>query len=234
MPVIASYARRGGRPPEDDERLEIDDDGSWRLLRTMGGARVGTFAGRLTPDRRRRLAAAIDEAVGAAPPTAPARPLRDAAHEAFRAGRASLGIPAGQRVDDGWAPLARLLRQWSGSLASARDAEGALELRLAPEGPVLARNGDAPLRLWPATVRIDLYARDGDGVIVDRAGVGPGDAGEGPRGEPMTTGPGWMLALAVPRLPAAPPGGRLEAWVSLDVDGPDGPASVRLVESRSA
>jgi len=234
MQVIAAYQRTGGRPPVDDERLEIDADGTWRLWRTMGGARVGAFAGRLSADQRRRLAAALESTAASQGAALPARSGRDAAHERFSAGRRTLRIVAGQPVGSGWKALARLLWRWTDSLASVRGAEAALELELAPSGPVLVRRGSAELRTWPATLHVDVYARASSGVIVDRASRGPGSVSDAASGEALTTGSGWSLPLVLPRAIDAPAGGQLEVWAWLDVDGPDGTVRVRMVASRTA
>ncbi len=231
MTVIATYSRTGGRLPEDDERLEIDDDGAWRLRRTMGGPRVGTFAGHLGDGRRRELDAALASAADAPPPK-PTRVARDAAREAVRAGEAVVDLAAGRDVNGPWRPLLGLLRTWSEALATPDDAEAALELRLEPDGPVLARLGAAELRTWPATLHVEAYARDADGVVVERASAGPGVEPEGPRGEVLTTTAGWTLAPELPRAVAEPAGGTQEAWAWLDVAGPDGPVRVRLVARR--
>lgn len=228
MTLDAAYSRTGGRPPEDDERLEIDDDGAWRLRRTMGGPRVGTFAGRLDDAQRRELDEAMTSAAGG-PGPAPATVAPDAAREAVEAGDASIGLAAGGDVAGAWRPLVELLRGWSETLAASDVAEAALELRLGPDGPVLERLGAADLRVWLASLHVDAYARDADGVVVERASAGPGVEPEVARGEATTTNRGWSMAPDLPRTVAAPAGGTLEAWAWIDVDGPDGPRRVRLV-----
>lgn len=234
----ASYLRAGGMPPADDERLEIDDDGAWRLWRTMGGALVGGFAGTLSADRRRRLAAAItsvEDGRGSMPSQGPARPGRprpDSAHEAITVGEARLDIGAGGDPDPVWAPIVRLLRRWTEGLAAPDGADAALQLQLSATGPVIVRHGDGRLRVWPATLRVDVYARDRDGIVVDRASRGPGPDDVAPRGEETTTGPDWTLPVELPKPIDPPADGTLECWVFLDIDGPDGPTRVRLVASR--
>lgn len=233
MGTTVSYTRSGGRPPADDERLEIAADGEWRLWRTLGGSRVGSFRGRLSADRRRRLEAALEaiSSAGTRKPS-PSRPRPDAAHEAFRAGRRRLDVPSGEPVGGSWAPLVRLLRRWSEALtAEVTGAAAALELVPGGSGqpPHLARLGSDPLRAWPATLHVEAYARNADGVVVDREPAGAGIIAEGSRGEPVSTGAGWSVALSLPRVPAVPAGGTLETWVWLDVEGPDGAVRARLV-----
>jgi hypothetical protein len=235
MTVLASYLRAGGLPPADDERLEVEADGTWTLWRTMGGPCVGAFGGRLDAGRRRRLQAAVDAVADAGTPDAAAdtRPRRppppDGVHESFTAGEEQLDLAAGAPAPGAWGPLVRLLRDWSATLAEPASATTALELGDDDGQPLLLRHGPDHLVVWPATLRVEVYARDRDGIVRDRVVAGKEAEGDVARGEPLTTGPGWSLDVDIPRLPVVPDGGRLEAWVWLDVAGPDGPARVRLV-----
>lgn len=231
---LASYHRSGGRPPADDERLEIDEDGGWRLWRTMGGAAVGSYAGRLPADGRRRLAEAIASASDAGAGRGRGRPAPDGATEAVQAGDARLDIESGSPVAGGWQGVVRLLRRWTESLATAGNADAGLALVLVGDGQRLVRHGQGPLRIWPATLHVERYGRDADSVVRERAVQGVGADGEGPVGEPITTGDGWALDLELPDVVRAPAGGRVEAWAWLDVDGPDGRTRVRLVAGRPA
>jgi hypothetical protein len=227
-----AYARTGGRPPVDHEHLRIGADGSWRLWRTMGGSRVGAFAGRLSADRRRRLAAALGEIREGG--RSPARRHPDGAAEAFHAGDEVLHVPSGSAVSGEWRRLAHLLRRWSGALRE--EPEAALELRPGDGrlAAVLVRLGAGELRVHPETLHVELYARDPDGIIVDRVATGEGRMPASPRGEGVVTRDGWQLPLEVPRAVETPPGGSVEAWVYLDVAGPYGTVRARLIGSRSA
>jgi hypothetical protein len=213
----------------DDERLEVDADGGWQLWRTMGGEFAGGFAGRLSADRRRRLAAARERAE-AASRNRPTRALRDASREAVTLAGRTIAVPDDDRdLAEDLRPLVRLLRRWTDTLASADSGTAGLELRLADGGARLVRHGNAPLRLWPATIRVEAYGRDADSVIRDRASSGPGETSTTRSGEPLTTGRGWSLDLALPRAVDVPEGGRLEVWAWLDLEGPDGPVRARVV-----
>lgn len=238
MALYASYLRTGGIPPADDERLDVDEDGGWTLWRTMGGSFVGAFEGRLDRGRRRRLDEAVEATDAAGADTGPGGraprrpPPPDAGQEAFTAGERRIDLAAGARPPAGWDRLVRLLRDWSTSLAAPAGAAAALELRMDDELPVLVRHGPGHLVVWPATLRVEAYARDADGIVRDRVTAGAAADGGVDRGEPLTTGPAWSLDVDVPRLPVVPTGGRLEAWAWLDVAAPDGPVRVRLVASR--
>ncbi len=226
--VIATYARAGGMPPADDEHLAIREDGGWSMWRTMGGSRVGAFRGRLSPGDQGRLRAAIDGVADGTDPV-PSRPPRpDSAHEAFTAGERRLDVPAGSTVAGAWAPLARLLRGWSESLTDQPVAALALEAADASGPPRLVHLGSEPLRLWPAGVRVDVYARDEDGVIRDRASGGALDEDDLPHGTPVEAAAGWSLELPAGRPLTIPEGGTLEVWTLVDVEGPDGPVRARL------
>jgi hypothetical protein len=61
---ILTYVRAGGSPPRDDESLEVDADGNFRLRRTIGTTRVGEFGGTLPPSEAaalRQAAAGLDD-----------------------------------------------------------------------------------------------------------------------------------------------------------------------------
>jgi hypothetical protein len=226
--VLAAYARTGGRPPADDERLEVFEDGTWRLWRTLGGDRVGAFGGRLSPGRRRRLEAAVSAARAGAGTVPPARPRPDGAHDAFTTRHGRLDVSAGAPVSGPWSGLVRLLRRWTEALTDVPVA--ALALEAAPGGgpPQVVHLGSDGLALWPATLHVDLYARDADGIIRDRASGGADPEDRSPRGEAVTVGPGWSMRLPVERLPVVPEGGALETWVLLDIESHGGPVRARL------
>jgi hypothetical protein len=227
--AFAAYHRGGGRPPSDDESLEIRADGSWRLWRTVAGARVGAFTGRLSPDRARRLATAVDEARAAPPPT-DVRRRPDSAAEAFRAGAAEISTPAAAPVRGGWSRLVHLLRKWSDDLTSEPEAALALELDT-QGGARLTRIGPGILGVYPDTVAVRWYVRSREDVPIDQARNGA-DAGVS-RGEVVATGAGWSLPLAPPRPLPVPDGGSLEAWVTLAIAGPHAPVMARLYASRA-
>jgi hypothetical protein len=229
------YARTGGRPPSDDERLEVDADGTWRLWRTMGGSRVGAFAGRLDPGRRRRLGAALESIRQGARSQEPRVP--DSASESFHAGSLSLHVASGDAVSGEWARLVRLIRRWSSSFTT--EPEAALELipgSGGPDGaepPRLERLGSGELRVYPDTLHVEAFARGADEVITDRVVAGEGRAGSNRRGDGEPTDAGWSLPLELSRRLDAPPGGRLEWWVFIDVDGGSGPVRARLIAKRT-
>jgi hypothetical protein len=232
--AVSTYIRSGGQPPEDDERLDVLEDGTWRLWRTMGGPRVGGFSGHLSAARHRRLDDAIAAVwgVGVGPVAPVAHP--DVAREAFTAGEDRLDVTAGARVTGPWAALARLLRRWTEDLTT--EPAGALALEVPPGGglPRLVHLGAAALRLWPATLHVELYARDADGVIRDRASGGAVPEDLPQRGDPLATADGWAMDLPVGRHPEVPPGGVLEVWALLDIEGPDGPVQARLTWRETA
>src|SRR2546429_9613990 len=71
--MIVSYARIGGRvPPPDNEGLQVEDDGSFTMGRSIAPS-VGRFAGKLSADElsRRKTEAemAAAQGDGRRPPT---------------------------------------------------------------------------------------------------------------------------------------------------------------------
>jgi hypothetical protein len=66
--------------------------------------------------------------------------------------------------------------------------------------------------------------------VTGRSSTGSGDE-DAPRGDATTTDADWKLQIDGLHVPSVPAGGRLEAWVWLDIEGPDGPVTARLVAS---
>jgi len=107
--------RWGGRPPRDDELLEIDPDGTFRMRRTVGPATrpatpVGRFGGMLPAASRKALA---DLAARLEDAPAERNPLpMDASVDELTvdgAGGTAAG-PAGIAFSGAWGELAQVLR----------------------------------------------------------------------------------------------------------------------------
>lgn len=162
----SSWARSGGRPPADDERLAIDDDGAFTARRTVGGARIGAFAGTLeaaTLEAVRREAAAGREA-GELWLETP----RDGATESIAFAddeepAASLGSNA-QPVGP-WADLVTRLR---GLTQVTAHPAAALELVGDAAGARLVAVGDGALDVDTASVSVRVVRLDAAGAMLGR------------------------------------------------------------------
>ncbi|HEY3238508.1 MAG TPA: hypothetical protein VGL92_03005 [Acidimicrobiia bacterium] len=203
--MLARYHLSGGPWPSADEELQVDDDGSFMLYRTIG-AKVGRFAGRVPAPEFEALLDEIecarpwrgDEPAGPPPypPSSTAALSPDAAIEVFSTA-AGLDIPTpGAAVDPAAARLHDRLRRWADELTDA--PVGAVEASVdADWSKISIRHlGTAPVELTDLRVAAQ----------VPRLGIAGGD-------EPVTSdlpavsdqwaGSGWTWTFPL-RAPAAP------------------------------
>jgi hypothetical protein len=216
--ILVRFSRAGGRPPADDERIEVRADGSFAAHRTVGGARIGSFAGRL-PERE--LGAMTDE-------VAACRGLaalwietpRDGATETVELAEAdevaaSLGSNA--RPPKPWAALVERLRDLLDGATAHPDA--ALELVADAGGARLVAAGPGSIEVDVATTEVRLVHLDATGVPAWRWGVATGDPATAThRWEP--TAPGWSRELPFEAPPALAAGEWLQVWVFVTLRSP--------------
>lgn len=175
MTALVAYTRRGGggRPPAN-EKLEIDDDGSFRMLRSVAPGRAGHFAGVLDGpvfDEVRTLVGAAD---AGDLPTARAPEGADA--EFVGCGGVNAAFHPQWKPTGSWAPLVRRLRTLGDELLSMPSA--------AVAATALRDGGGLRLALevvGPAPVAIGLH--DGEVEVLDGGDrrVVPLASGEPPR-----------------------------------------------------
>ena len=231
--------REGGREPSDDESLEVHDDGSFRMWRTVGWQRAGLFAGALPADALADLRRAVDAAPAEATDAGAPRGAATEQHVTPR-GRVSLG--GSDDPAPAWAELVAVGRRLVDELTGSPQA--ALDLAVVSEHEAsLAVVGERPLPVAPPSLRWRVERLDRDGVPL--AGWRPpGDEGEGPPEHVSTSelephppgtfrtlllGHGWDLA----------PDEILRVWVTIaiarppETGAPLGPAkTARLVAIR--
>jgi hypothetical protein len=219
--VLVRYARGGGRAPADDELLELDMVGAYRARRTVGGARIGSFAGSVPPET---LAAVVADAAAcrAAGPLWLATP-RDGATELIELGgegEVTAEMDANASPDGPWGRLATRLRGLLDE-ATAGPVAG-VELIANAGGARLVAVGPEPLEVDPASATVRVVHLAGSGGLLGewRGAAIPGE------GWTRVT-PGWTLDLPFAHGMAAAPGEWLQVWVSLRVrDG--SPRAARL------
>ena len=193
--------RWGGRPPHDDELLEIDADGTFRMRRTVGPATrpatpVGRFGGVLPAASRKVIVALADRLVDAPAERHPL-PMDASIDEVTveEAGGTAAG-PAGIAFGGAWGELARVLRGMLVDLAAYPVA--AIALVSTAEGLLLEHRGSEPLDLVAGEVALYLDPSSPPARV-------PGDVfTTGPSGSAFRAGPGWTLRLPV-AMPATPP-----------------------------
>jgi hypothetical protein len=188
--MIARYLRSGGRvPPPDAESLEIADDGTFVMWRSVHSPLVGRFEGRLEGDSLRVLEQEVAAAAAAGP--LQRHPVPDAARESIEAGGALATLGHPDRVDGPWAPVVIRLRSLLDALVGHPLA--ALELTVSRDARSarLAHRGERPLRadLSDLSVRAVLWGRDYvklDDWRSDATSGGPHE---------VTTDRGWTYPL---------------------------------------
>jgi hypothetical protein len=184
------YRRAGGQPPSDAELLDLDG-AEFTLVRTIGGPRVGCFAGRVLGDvvaTVDRLAAAV-----AAQGDLATVPPRDAALETLELGGVRLRGGHHQRPDGAWAEAIALARRLVDELTDSPVA--ALGLDVVDDGATarVRHLGDEPVvvDLAGATARADHTAGDGRLLGSWQGDVHPLAV------NPVETGPGWALDVGL-------------------------------------
>lgn len=179
--VLLRYGRAGGRAPSDDESLEVATDGAWTARRTVGGRRIGRFAGRLPEKQLAALARDAARAAGAGDAEVPTP--RHGATETLETGGAVLRLGSNERAQGGWRPLVEWARSFvKGVVTSEPVAVLALEADVAAARLVLV--GTEPIEVDPGSIaiRVALVAPDG-------TRLGDWQAGSGAE-------PGWARAEA--------------------------------------
>jgi|GEM_PF-2460678 len=128
--MIVTYLRAGGmNPPPDREELTIENDGSFRLWRSVGWATypptaIGLFAGKLEPDtlNELKLETAAANKVGKIKRI----PMPGSAVEEINTGKAKAEILDYVELEAGWKELVERLRQMLHDLTASPRA--AIEL----------------------------------------------------------------------------------------------------------
>jgi hypothetical protein len=192
--------RWGGRPPRDDELLEIDPDGTFRMRRTVGpttrpATPVGRFGGVLPAASRKVLADLAARLEGASAERNPL-PMDASMDELTVDGAAGTAAgPAGIAFSGAWGELAQVLRGMLVDLAAHPVA--AIVLARSDGGLLLEHRGSEELDL----VVTELVVSFGSTAAPARV---PGDAiTGGSSGSAFQAGPGWAVRLPI-ALPAAP------------------------------
>lgn len=207
------YRRAGGRPPSDAEQLDVDGT-SFSLRRTIGGPRVGRFAGAVAPE----VASAIDRLAGqvAEQGDLVTLPPRDAALETLELGGATLRGGHHQAPQGAWGEAVALARRLVDDLTDHPVA--ALDLAVVDGGATarIRQVGEEPVLvdLAGATARATRTGPDGRLLGDWRGDVQPLGV------NPVGAGPGWALDIGLVHGFGLEPGDALTVVVVLGlVDG---------------
>ena len=215
----------------DDEHLIVEDDGSYTARRTVAGARVGRFAGRLAAGRLEALRAAAD-GLGEASDVAIQTP-HDGATEVVEAAGHSARMGSNESPPEPWRTLVVALREAIDTDAVA-DPVAALELQAGTRDAAVSHIGSETLEVDLASVVIRVVRLDAEGAVLGRWSGREGPAADEDSGQPAAewaeAGPGWTRALSFTHGLELAPGDWLQVWVHANVREPGDPAvrSVRL------
>jgi len=185
--ALVQFSRAGGRAPGDDESLEIGPDGAWTARRTVAGARVGRFAGRLDDAARSAFEADARKAAGAGDADVPTP--RHGATETLDVDGASLLIGSNEDPPPAWAPLLERARTFLRDVVPAQPV-AALELVADETSARLVHAGSEALEIDPSSIAVEIVQVGGDGVRAGSWGAGSGAEAGWTRAEP-----GWGIDL---------------------------------------
>jgi len=157
--MIVSYARIGGRvPPPDNEGLQVEDDGSFTMWRSIAPS-VGRFAGKLSADELSRLKTEAEKAAAEGDVSRP--PTMDGSAERFQVEGATATMGSDDYIEGPWGELATHVRKLLGELVSMPQAAVGLEVGEDGRSARLVHLGDKPLAvdLSKLSIRAVLWGR---------------------------------------------------------------------------
>lgn len=157
--MIVRYARIGGRvQPPDNEGLQVENDGSFTMWRSIAPA-VGRFAGKLSADDLSRLK--MEAAKVAAQGDVTRQPTMDGSAERFEVEGATATMGSDDYVEGPWGDLTMDVRRLLGELVSKPEAAVGLEVGKDGRTARLVHLGDKPLEVDLSTlsVRAVLWGR---------------------------------------------------------------------------
>ncbi len=217
--MIAAYQRTGHGPLSDNESLEVDDDGSFRLRRTAGSSVAGAFAGTVPADRlaalRAAAAAASEEPSGDPPPPPAGRTI-----EYLATADDGIALVGGSTPPPRWSELADVLRHLVLDLVDQPAAAVGAELVDGGRRLVVRQLGTDAVEADPESATISLEVVDEVGQRVGTWEAPLGDllpeAGdpEGDEDDDWERAPGWFLEVELPHdLPSGRVRGTLAIWI---------------------
>ena len=218
-PLVA-LRRSGGRAPADDELLDVLGDGTFTARRTVGGARIGRFAGGLTP--RELAGLARDASRAAATGDAEIRTPIDGATEVIEVAGATARLGSNEPGPGTWRALVERCRRLVRERVTD-DPVAALELVGTLGTASLRHAGTEPLDVDLASIAVQVVRMEANGVPDGRwSAQPPRPAGDGlaesrPPVRWVSVGPGWEQPLPFGHGLEPAPGGWLQVRVFLRV-----------------
>lgn len=204
------YRRLSSMPPPEREILEVDENGSFALWRSVAPT-AGRFGGSLPAVASADLARTLT-GIGTGGPAAPdpGRLPADAGVEQLEVGARRAAVAAGEDPGGPWGELLTTCRRLADELTQWPLAAVALEVEVASCRVRLVHRGDATLSLRLAAARIQVEAWQGTHCLAAHGVSGLGL-------DRVEAGPGWSLEAAVPPL-GVEPGDRVTAEATFVVE----------------
>lgn len=206
MTSLLSYERSGGLRPADDERLVVEGDGAYAVVRTVGGQRVGRFAGTLDAAQLTGLRVAVS-AVDA-DLSMPAD--LDGARESYVVAGGTANVGDHARPEGAWGDVVALVRPLLDTLSAVGHQAG-LMVKANPGAVQLLAVGDEPFEVDTGGIELTVVAARADGGTAERY--------DAPAGSPSlaAASPGWHHVVELPKRFDIPPGGYLRVTVVVPV-----------------
>lgn len=213
------FERQGGIPPRDDEALSVAADGAFTARRTIGGIRIGTFAGRLDATQLARLRSLV-EAVGAADDLTLPTPRHGATETLELAGR-TLRLGSNETPPKPWRALIARVRALLQDDVIERP-RAAIELVAAARSARLTRAGTEPIDVDLGSVAVRVVRIGGEGTPTGRwSGFAQGRIADGERLVPTpaweTAGQSWQSLIPFDHGLQLAPDDWLQVWVEVDI-----------------
>jgi hypothetical protein len=221
--VLVSYSRSGGPSPGEAEQLTIATTGDYELRRTVGGTRVGSFAGTLDPAdlaTLRRMVDAVEGSVGSSAAVAP-----ESVTERVTAGdrTAEVSDPAG--VPAPWQDLLERLRSDVDTLVTSPVGGLELVVQASPPRASVGHIGTVPVELVGGSLAADV-------TVVDAAGLARDTWTTTVALDESDVPPGWTRDLGLEAAGFELAAGEgLDVTVELGLRGPDGVVRTALMSA---
>jgi len=225
------FDRRGGTPPRDDEALRVDADGAFTARRTLGGRRIGQFAGRLRARTLRRLRVAA-EGIAAAGDVRLPTPRGGATEVLAVAGR-SLEAGSNETPGKPWRALLDVVRGILEDEAIEHPL-AAIGLHADTRAARLSHLGDVPVDVDTGSILVRVVRLSDEGAVLarwsgrHRAEVDEDDESLAARSAWTTASPGWREELPFDHPIELAAGDYLQVWVSATIRDGAGERAGRL------
>lgn len=222
--TLVTWRRLSSMPPPEREILDVDDDGSFRLWRSIAPV-VGRFGGSLPAGSAADIGRLVEAVGSSAPPRSGSRPA-DASLEQLEIGGSLSVFEADADVSAPWGDLLAACRRLADELVDHPIAAIAVELELVEGGArirLVHRGTETlPVELAAARVKVAVWR----GMLNPANATAPGfDLGR------VDAGPGWTAGTTA-SLTALEPGDKVTGTASFVVD--DGGVFIPVAMSTTA